>query len=58
MAREYARVKLTIWTDPDFHSLTGDAQRLYFVLLTNGSLNLCGVTDWLHLIETKAGVTL
>ena len=46
MAREYARVKLTIWTDPDFHSLTGDAQRLYFVLLTNGSLNLCGVTDW------------
>ena len=46
MAREYARVKLTIWTDPDFHSLTGDAQRLYFVLLTNGSLKLCGVTDW------------
>lgn len=46
MAREYARVKLTIWTDPDFRGLTVPAQRLYFELLTNGDINLCGVSDW------------
>ena len=46
MAREYARVKLTIWTDPDFRNLSESAQRLYFLLLTSGDLNYCGVTDW------------
>jgi hypothetical protein len=46
MAREYARVRLTIWTDPDFRRLTVPAQRLYFELLTNGDINLCGVSDW------------
>ena len=46
MGREYARVKLTIWTDPDFRNLSESAQRLYFLLLTSGDLNYCGVTDW------------
>lgn len=46
MAREYARVKVGIWGDPDFRLLTPDAQHLYFLLLTSPSLNLVGVADW------------
>lgn len=46
MAREYAKVKLGIWTDPDFREVSAEAQRLYFLLLTSGSLNACGVADW------------
>lgn len=46
MAREYTRVKLTIWNDPDFRQLTADAQWLYFVLMTHPSISLCGVVDW------------
>ncbi len=46
MAREYARVKITIWTDPDFRAVSEAAQRLYFLLLTSPSTNLCGVSDW------------
>jgi hypothetical protein len=46
VAREYTRVKLTIWNDPDFRCLTSDAQWLYFVLMTHPSISLCGVVDW------------
>ncbi len=46
MAREYARVKVTIWADPDFRTLSPGAQHLYFLLLTSASLNLAGVADW------------
>lgn len=46
MAREYARVKVTIWADPDFRTLTPAAQHLYFLLLTSANLNLAGVADW------------
>lgn len=46
MAREYARVRVDVWIDDDFRSLTPPAQHLYFVLLTSPSLSYCGVTDW------------
>lgn len=46
MARLYARVKVEIWRDMDFRSLSTDAQHLYFVLLTSPTLNLAGVGDW------------
>lgn len=46
MAREYARVRLSIWDDPKFAELTPAAQHLYFVLLTDSSLSYAGVADW------------
>lgn len=46
MAREYAKVKVTIWADTDFRSLSPAAQHLYFLLLTSPTLNMAGVCDW------------
>lgn len=46
MAREYARVKVTIWADLDFRAVTPTAQHLYFLLLTSPTLNMAGVADW------------
>lgn len=46
MAREHARVWLSIWLDEDFRALTPPAQHLYFVLLTSPDLSYCGVADW------------
>lgn len=46
MARDHARVNLTIWTDPDFRSLPPAAQHLYLTLWTAPELTYCGVHDW------------
>jgi hypothetical protein len=46
MARQYAKVLLTIWNDPDFKSLSINAQWLYFTMLTYPTLNSCGVLEW------------
>lgn len=46
MAREYAAILCSIWGDPDWRQLTGEAQHLYLQLLTQGSLSFCGVTDY------------
>lgn len=46
MARDYAAIKTTIWTDPDFHTLTPPAQHLYLALLCHPTLTLAGVLDW------------
>ena len=46
MAREYAPVRLSIWSDDDFRALSPGAQHLYFVLMTAPSLTHCGVADW------------
>lgn len=46
VARDYARIEVAIWRDPDFRALTLPAQGLYLTLLTASSLNLCGVGDW------------
>jgi hypothetical protein len=46
MARDHAQIRLSIWADDDFRQLSGNAQHLYFLLLTSPSLSYCGVTDW------------
>lgn len=46
MAREYAQIKVAIWSDDDWRALTPAAQHLYFTLLTSPSLSHCGVVDW------------
>lgn len=46
MAREYARVRLSIWADSDFRHLSDPAQALYFRLITSPTMNLAGVADW------------
>jgi hypothetical protein len=46
MAREYAQIKVAIWSDDDWRNLTPPAQHLYFTLLTSPSLSHCGVVDW------------
>jgi len=46
MARKYAQISLSIWSDDDFLDLTPRGQHLYFMLLTDSSLSFCGVADW------------
>ncbi len=46
MARDHARIWLSIWSDDDFRALPPDAQHLYFVLVTSPSLSYAGVADW------------
>lgn len=46
MARDHARISLSIWNDDKFRDLTPAAQHLYLVLLTSPHLSFCGVTDW------------
>ena len=60
MARTQANVYLTIWADPDFRTLSPDAQWLYFVMLTHETLNYCGVMDWrpARLASMTAGMTV
>ncbi len=44
MARDHARLFTSIWSDPDWRSLTGDEQRAYMMVLSDPGLNYCGVT--------------
>lgn len=46
MARDHARVNVTIWGDPDFRALPAPAQHLYLTLWTAPKLSYCGVHDW------------
>lgn len=46
MAREHARVKLSIWEDDDFRDLSVAAQHLYQVLMIHPKLDYAGVTEW------------
>lgn len=46
MARDHARVNVTIWQDAEFRALTPPAQHLYFVMWTHPDLSYCGVVDW------------
>lgn len=42
MARKEARIFTSIWQDADFVALKPEAQRMYFVLLSQPELSLCG----------------
>ena len=59
MAREYARIKVSIWSDPDFRALTAAAQQFYFLMLTSPDLDLAGVVDWrpARIAKRTAGAT-
>jgi hypothetical protein len=46
MARTEARIRCSIWDDPDFLSLTWEAQWLYHAILEQKDLSLCGVLTW------------
>lgn len=46
MARDHARINLTIWGDPDFRALPVPAQHLYLLLWTHPDLSYCGSLEW------------
>lgn len=46
MPRDHAQMRLSIWGDDDFRSLSGNAQHLYWMLLMHPELSYCGVLDW------------
>lgn len=43
MARDYAKIITRIWADDDFKGLGATAQRLYFQLLSQPDVSMCGV---------------
>ena len=43
MARSYARLMTSIWSDDEFRALPALAQRLYLVLISQPDLSSCGV---------------
>lgn len=46
MARDHARIKVSIWGDTDWRMLSSDSQWLYLYLLSSPTLNYAGVADW------------
>jgi|SRR5690625_594239 len=46
MAREYARLQVSIYGDGEFRALSRPAQHLYLMLLISPKLDSAGVTDW------------
>lgn len=47
MAREYARIRCDVWTDPDFGKLTVLEQHVYWLLLSSKGLSRCGVLSFI-----------
>lgn len=43
MARTESRTKVAIWSDPAFLALTERAQRVYWMLYSQPTINLCGI---------------
>lgn len=43
MARDHARISLSIWDDPAWKSLTGVQQLVYIALVSSADLSYCGV---------------
>lgn len=46
MARDHASLRIDIWNDDHFRSLTMHAQFLYLQLLSSATLSYAGVADW------------
>lgn len=46
MARDYGRIRVTVWQDEDFAALTVRAQQLYFYLVTQAKIDMAGVVPW------------
>lgn len=47
MAREHARILVTIWDDPDWLALTATEQQVYIAVLSSKDLSWCGVAPFL-----------
>jgi hypothetical protein len=48
MARQYAQIQVSIWSDEDFKALDADLQHAFFVLISQPRMNLCGVIDYIQ----------
>lgn len=46
MAREFAKLRLSMSNDDDFRALAPHEQHLYVVLMRSMSLSYCGIGDW------------
>lgn len=46
MAREYARIVVRIWEDPEFRALAAVEQAVFFQLISNPDLSYCGIADY------------
>lgn len=59
MAREFAQIRLTIWSDEDFTDLPPDQQLVYLMLSSQPTINLAGVLDYLpgRLARLSRGLT-
>lgn len=60
MARDHARIKLTIWDDAAWRALSVEGQHLFLTLLAAPSINNAGVADWrpLRIAALAAGWTV
>lgn len=47
MARDHARIKTSIWDDPDFLALRVGEQHAYFLLVSSLGLSRCGVITYI-----------
>lgn len=47
MARDHARIQLSIWDDGDFLALNSSEQQVYFAILSSKGLSRCGVVDYI-----------
>jgi hypothetical protein len=46
VARTHSRIYTSIWTDDDFRRLPKEAQRAYFMLVSQPAINNCGVLPY------------
>lgn len=46
MARKYGQIRVDMWADDHWRTLSPAAQHLYMLLLTSPTLSQCGVADW------------
>jgi hypothetical protein len=46
MARDHARLKLSVWDSRDWRSLTIAGQHMYWTLISHKDLTYAGVMDW------------
>jgi len=47
MARKYGRILSSIWRDPDWRALSADAQRVFFLAISQPDLRLTGVVPYI-----------
>lgn len=58
MARDYGRIKITIWQNEDFTNLTAAAQQLYFYIITQSRLDMAGIVQWRPRMAAKSAADL